>query len=92
MTTNPMRSIVFEGDTWERCEALRAKDKQLHKNLCRLIKEMRRGDPWAGTGKPEPLKHGLSGLWSRRLSQTDRLIYRFDDEASYIFAIGGHYD
>jgi toxin YoeB len=92
MRASPVRSVVFEGDTWERYEALRAKDKQLHKNLCRLIKEMRRGDPSAGIGKPEPLKHGLSGLWSRRLSQRDRLIYRFDDEAIYIFAIGGHYD
>lgn len=87
-----MRSVVFEGDTWERYEAPRTKDKQLHKNLCRLIKEIQRGDPSVGSGKPEPLKHGLSGLWSRRLSQQDRLIYRFDDEAIYIFAIGGHYD
>jgi toxin YoeB len=53
---------------------------------------MRRGDPAQGTGKPEPLKHGLSGLWSRRLSQRDRLIYRFDDENIYVMAIGGHYD
>jgi toxin YoeB len=87
-----VRSIVFEGDTWGRYEALRFQDKQLHRNLCRLIQEMQRGDPAVGTGKPEPLKHGLSGLWSRRLSQKDRLIYRFDDSAIDIFAIGGHYD
>lgn len=42
-------------------------------------------------GKPEPLKHNLSGLWSKRISQKDRLIYKFDDEYIYIFAIGGHY-
>ena len=83
-----MRSIVFEGDTWGRYEALRFQDKQLHRNLCRLIQEMQRGDPAVGAGKPEPLEHGLSGLWSRRLSQKDRLIYRFDDSAIYIFAIG----
>jgi toxin YoeB len=87
-----VRSIVFEGDTWGRYEALRLQDKQLRRNLCRLIQEMQRGDPAVGAGKPEPLKHGLSGLWSRRLSQKDRLIYRFDDSAIYIFAIGGHYD
>ena len=86
-----MRSIVFEGDTWGRYEDLRARDKPLHRNLCRLIQEMQRGDPALGTGKPEPLRHGLSGLWSRRLSQKDRLIYRFDDAAIYIFAIGGHH-
>ncbi len=87
-----MRSIVFEGDTWEAYEALRTRDKSLHRNLCRILKELQRGDPSVGTGKPEALKHDLAGLWSRRLSQRDRLIYRFDDSAIYIFAIGGHYD
>ena len=87
-----VRSIVFEGDTWGLYEELRTQDKHLHRNLCRLIREMQRGDPAVGTGKPEALKHGLTGLWSRRLSQRDRLIYRFDDSAVYIFAIGGHYD
>jgi toxin YoeB len=87
-----MRSIVFEGDTWERYEKLREKAPSLHRTLRRQLKEMRRGDPAQGTGKPEPLKHGLSGLWSRRLSQRDRLIYRFDDENIYVMAIGGHYD
>lgn len=88
-----MRSLVFEGNTWEAYERLRPKDKKLHKALCKLLKEMRRSeDPSAGIGKPEPLTHNLSGLWSRRLSQQDRLIYRFDDRLIYIFAIGGHYD
>jgi toxin YoeB len=83
---------VFEGDTWLAYEELRQKDVKLHRTLCRLLKEMLRGDPATGTGKPEPLKHQLSGLWSRRLSQKDRLIYKFDDKYIYVFAIGGHYD
>jgi toxin YoeB len=87
-----MRSIVFEGDTWERYEDLRRQDPALHRVLCRQLKEMQRGDPAVGTGKPEPLKHDLSGLWSRRLSLKDRLIYQFDSERVYIWAIGGHYD
>ena len=87
-----MRSIVFEGDTWERYEELGREAPALHKTLCRLLKEMRRGDPARGSGKPELLKHGLSGLWSRRLSQRDRLVYRFDEESIYLMAIGGHYD
>ena len=45
-----------------------------------------------GLGKPEPLKHNLSGFWSRRLSQNDHLVYKFDDCYIYIFAIGGHYE
>lgn len=87
-----MRSLVFEGNTWAAYEALRKKDKKLHKALCLTLKEMLRGDPASGIGKPERLKHNLTGLWSRRLSQKDRLIYKFDVDAIYIFAIGGHYD
>ena len=86
-----MRSLVFEGDTWAAYESLRAKDRRLHKALCRLLQEMLREDPSRGTGKPEPLKHNLSGLWSRRISQRDRVIYKFDERYVYIFAIGGDY-
>jgi len=88
-----VRSLIFEGETWFAYEQLREKDKKLHKALCKLLKDMLRSDePASGFGKPEPLKHNLSGLWSKRISQKDRLIYKFDDEHIYIFAIGGHYD
>jgi toxin YoeB len=87
-----MRSLVFEGNSWAEYELLREKDKKMHNSLRKLLKEMLRGDPASGIGKPEKLKHNLAGLWSRRLSQKDRLIYKFDDNYIYIFAIGGHYD
>ncbi len=87
-----MRSLVFEGKTWLVYEKLREQDKKLHKTLCKILKEMLRSDPASGLGKPEQLKHNLSGLWSKRISQKDRLIYKFDDNSVYIFAIGGHYD
>lgn len=86
-----MRSIVFEGDTWSRYEELRKNDHRIHRTLCRILKEMQRGDPGTGTGKPEPLKHSLRGFWSRRLSHGDRLVYRYDNDRIYIFGIGGHY-
>lgn len=86
-----MRSLVFEGTTWEAYEELRKKDKILHKNLCKILKQLQRDDPSQGYGKPEPLRHSLAGLWSRRLSQKDRLIYSFTEESIHIFAIGGHY-
>jgi len=86
-----MRSLVFEGKTWVIYEQLREKDKKLHKALCKILKEMLRSNPASGLGKPELLKHNLSGLWSKRISQKDRLIYKFDDHCVYIFAIGGHY-
>ncbi|MBV1912022.1 MAG: Txe/YoeB family addiction module toxin [Cycloclasticus sp.] len=87
-----MRSLVFEGNTWAAYEELRLRDKKLHKMLCRLLKEMLREDPKMGIGKPEALKHKLSGLWPRRISQKDRVIYKYDKDYIYIFAIGGHYD
>lgn len=87
-----MRSIIFEGKTWLIYEQLREKDKKLHNALCKILKEIMRSDPSSGLGKPELLKHNLSGLWSKRISQKDRLIYKFDDDYVYIFAIGGHYD
>ena len=87
-----MRSLVFEGNTWVTYEELRQKDKKMHKSLCRVLKEMLCGDPSTGIGKPEPLEHNLSGLWSRRISQKDRVIYKYDKDYIYIFAIGGHYD
>ncbi|MDJ0636079.1 MAG: Txe/YoeB family addiction module toxin [Xenococcaceae cyanobacterium MO_188.B29] len=87
-----MRSLIFEGKTWLVYEQLREKNPKLHKNLCKLLKEMLRGNPASGTGKPEALKHNLSGLWSRRLSSKDRLIYKFDEQYIYILAIGGHYE
>lgn len=87
-----MRSLVFEGRTWETYEALREKDKKLHIALCKLLKEMLRDDPSQGLGKPEQLRHNLSGFWSKRISQKDRLVYKFDDKRVYIFAIGGHYE
>jgi len=87
-----MRSLVFEGKAWLIYEQLREKDKKLHKALCKILKEMLRSDPASGLGKAEPLKHNLSSLWSKRISQKDRIIYNFDDNCVYIFAIGGHYD
>lgn len=87
-----MRSLVFEGRTWEVYEDLRQRDKRMQKNLSAILKEMLRDDPSAGLGKPEALRHNLSGFWSRRLSQRDRLVYKFDDNHIYVFAIGGHYD
>jgi toxin YoeB len=83
---------VFEGKTWATYEELRTRDKRLHKALCVTLKEMLRNDPATGTGKPEALRQNLTGYWSRRLSQKDRVIYKFDERYIYIFAIGGHYD
>ena len=86
-----MRSLVFEGKTWQVYEELRKKDSKLHKNLCKILKEMLRGDPTTGLGKPEPLKHNLSGFWSRRISNEHRLVYAIKDDSVYVLQCRYHY-
>ena len=48
--------------------------------------------PFNGIGKPEPLKHNLSGLWSRRINDVDRLTYFLKDDILIIISCKGHYD
>ncbi|GBO53062.1 YoeB toxin protein [Pseudanabaena sp. lw0831] len=71
---------------------MRETNKPIHKKLFNFLKEMQKGDPTKGTGKPEALKYELTGYYSRRISDKDRLVYSFDDENIYIIAIGGHYE
>lgn len=47
--------------------------------------------PFSGTGKPEALKHSLSGYWSRRINREHRLIYEVLDDAVVIHSVKGHY-
>lgn len=56
----------------------------------KLIRETQRG-PFAGVGKPEPLKHALSGLWSRRITDEHRMIYRVENDALMIAQLRFHY-
>jgi toxin YoeB len=75
-----MRSVVFHEDTLQTYEYLRETNKPIHKKLFNILKEMQKGDPTQGTGKPEALKYELAGYYSRRISDKDRLVYSFDDE------------
>lgn len=47
--------------------------------------------PYAGIGKPEALKHALSGKWSRRINNEHRIIYRVVDDKLFIYSLRGHY-
>jgi toxin YoeB len=76
-----------------------SKDIELHKNsgnkavlkkLLVLLQELTQ-DPYKGTGKPEALKHELSGYWSRRINQEHRLVYQVLDSSVRIFSAFGHY-
>lgn len=65
-------------------------DKKTFKKIESLIKDIQR-NPFKGLGKPEPLKHELSGFWSRRISDEHRLVYKIEKDIVYIVACKYHY-
>ncbi|MDR3284273.1 MAG: Txe/YoeB family addiction module toxin [Treponema sp.] len=65
-------------------------DKKIYKKILDLLKEIQR-DPFTGKGKPEPLKHELSGYWSRRITDKDRLVYKITGNAILIASCKDHY-
>ncbi len=65
-------------------------NKLILKRIATIIKSIV-ADPWTGIGKPEPLRHELSGKWSRRLDREDQVIYALEDGVIYIYSLKGHY-
>ena len=65
-------------------------DRKIAKRIVELIKDIER-NPYDGIGKPEPLKHSLSGYWSRRITEEHRLVYRVEEETIIILSCQYHY-
>ena len=86
-----MMKIIFSKNAWEDYVYWQTQDKKTLKKINALIKDIQRTH-YEGIGKPEQLKYELTGFWSRKLSQYDRLVYKFDEISIHIFAIGGHYE
>jgi toxin YoeB len=82
--------LVFSETAWEDYLYRQAHDAKLVARLNGLIKECAR-TPFAGNGKPEPLRGALSGWWSRRLTQEHRLVYRVVEGALHIAQCRYHY-
>ena len=74
---------------WEDYLSLQA-DKRLLKKANELLKDIDRNG-YAGLGKPEPLKGDLSGYWSRRIDDYNRIVYKIEGDAIYIAQCGSHY-
>ena len=68
------RSLQWDIDAWKNYLFWQKEDKSILKRINQLIKEILR-HPFSGTGKPEPLKGNLKGLWSRRINHEHRLVY-----------------
>ena len=86
-----MRAIRFVPDAWDAYLYWHEQDKKTLKRLNLLITACTR-EPFAGIGKPEALRGDLSGYWSRRIDEANRLIYRADDAELVIIACRFHYD
>ncbi|EMI5492196.1 Txe/YoeB family addiction module toxin [Providencia stuartii] len=84
------RFLIWTDQGWEDYLYWQTQDKKTLKRINKLIDDTKR-TPFYGIGKPEPLKENLAGFWSRRIDETNRLIYSIDDEGLTIIACRYHY-
>lgn len=85
-----MRNIVFTAEAWDDYQHWLGQDKKTLRRVNELIKSAQR-TPFEGIGKPEALKENLSGFWSRRIDQINRLVYTVSDDELSIISCRFHY-
>jgi len=85
-----MKPIEFDPSAFEDLAWWVQHDRKTALRIIKLIKEIQR-TPFAGTGKPEPLKYDLQGCWSRRITQEHRLVYEVSETIIRILACRYHY-
>lgn len=83
--------IVWASEAWDDYVWWQGEDKKTVKRINKLIKDVERHG-YTGIGKPEPLKHEFSGWWSRRIDDTNRLVYRIVNDAIEIMLCRYHYE
>ena len=81
----------FTESGWEDYTYWQTEDRKTLKRINKLIEDIERNGN-AGIGKPEPLSGNLSGTWSRRINEKDRLVYVLDDTEITIISCRYHYD
>lgn len=85
-----MKKVWFD-ESWDDYTFWQKQDKKTIKRINKLLQEIERGY-FDGIGKPEPLKGGFNGFWSRHIDDTNRLVYRVNDGLLEILSCRGHYD
>ena len=85
-----MRTL-WEDRAWDDYLYWQTQDKRTLKRINTIIKDIMRS-PYEGIGKPEPLKENLSGVWSRRIDEKNRIVYYEERGILYIISCRGHYD
>ena len=82
--------LIFSETAWEDYLYWQKTDPKLLKRINALIQEIQRS-PFEGTGKPEALKHNLSGYWSRRINSEHRIVYKVEKDAVLLAQLRYHY-
>lgn len=82
---------IWTDDAWDDYIYWSTQDKKTLKRINQLIKDIDRNG-YDGTGKPEPLKYNLQGFWSRRIDDTNRLVYKIENDNIVILHCRGHYE
>ena len=83
--------LLWHENGWEDYLWWQARDKKTLKRINLLIQDIQRS-PFDGIGKPEPLKENLSGWWSRRIDEANRIVYRVHADPIVIASCRNHYD
>lgn len=81
---------AWSDEAWEDFEYWQSQDKKTLKRIMKLIKDIDRNG-YVGIGKPEPLTGDLSGYWSRRIDDCNRIVYKIKDNTILIAQCGSHY-
>lgn len=84
------RCLIFDRDFLEDLAHWVSTDRKIALRILELVESIRR-DPFGGIGKPEPLRHLGPGVWSRRITQEHRLVYRVKDERLFFAQARYHY-
>lgn len=82
--------LIFSEHAWEDYLYWQRVDRKTVNRINQLIKAIV-CEPYAGIGKPEPLRHGLSGYWSRRITEEHRIVYKIDNHSLFIAQLRYHY-
>jgi toxin YoeB len=84
------RQLAWTNEAWSDYVYWQSQDKKTLKRINKLVNDTKRS-PFEGIGKPEPLKENLAGFWSRRIDETNRLVYVVSDSHLTIISCRYHY-
>ena len=82
--------LIFSENAWNDDLYWQKTDKKILKRINLLIRDIQR-IPYEGIGKPEALKHGLSGYWSRRINAEHRIVCKIENDSVFIAQLRYHY-